>query len=51
MAQYRDGAAFVNGVVALEGMTGFNQVWAAPDNLPTPEEIETPRRWVERVLG
>jgi coenzyme F420 biosynthesis associated uncharacterized protein len=51
MAQYRDGAAFVSTVIDLEGMDGFNQVWSEPDKLPTPEEIETPRRWVERVLG
>jgi coenzyme F420 biosynthesis associated uncharacterized protein len=51
MAQYRNGAGFVNGVVALEGMAGFNQVWADPEHLPSRTEISAPRAWVDRVLG
>ncbi len=51
MAQYRDGAAFVRGVVDKVGMTEFNAVWASAENLPSKEEIADPESWVSRVLG
>ena len=51
MRQYRDGAVFVRGVQEKVGVDGFNAVWQAPDNLPTPEEIQRPQVWVERVHG
>ncbi|HQR26512.1 MAG TPA: zinc-dependent metalloprotease [Nocardioides sp.] len=51
MAQYRDGAKFVRGVVAKVGMEEFNAVWAAPEHLPSRAEIGDPSAWVARVLG
>ena len=51
MAQYRDGAAFVRGVMAKAGMDGFNAVWAEPANLPSKAEIGDPEAWVRRVHG
>jgi putative hydrolase len=51
MAQYRNGAVFVRGVVDKVGMDGFNQVWTAPENLPSREEIGDPSAWVRRVHG
>ena len=51
MAQYRNGAAFVRGVVDEVGMDGFNAVWTAPEQLPTREEIGDPAAWVRRVHG
>jgi coenzyme F420 biosynthesis associated uncharacterized protein len=51
MAQYRNGAVFVRGVVDQVGMDGFNKVWVEPANLPTKEEIADPRAWVSRVHG
>jgi coenzyme F420 biosynthesis associated uncharacterized protein len=51
MAQYRDGAAFVRGVVDKVGMEQFNAVWASADNLPSKAEIGDPGAWVTRVLG
>ena len=51
MAQYRNGAAFVRGVTDKVGMDGFNQVWAAPENLPSRTEIGDPAAWVRRVHG
>ena len=51
MAQYRDGAAFVRGVVDKVGMEGFNAVWAEPANLPSKAEIGDPTAWVRRVHG
>ena len=50
MAQYRDGAAFVRGVVDKVGMAEFNAVWERPENLPTKAEIAEPEVWVARVL-
>jgi coenzyme F420 biosynthesis associated uncharacterized protein len=51
MAQYRDGAAFVRGVVDTVGMDSFNAVWAEPANLPSKAEIGDPASWVRRVHG
>lgn len=51
MAQYRDGAAFVRGVVDQVGMAGFNRVWERAEHLPSPTEIADPRAWVTRVHG
>jgi coenzyme F420 biosynthesis associated uncharacterized protein len=50
MAQYRDGARFVRGVVDKVGMAEFNAVWEGPDHLPTKAEISDPGAWVQRVL-
>ncbi len=51
MAQYRDGAAFVRGVVGKVGMSDFNAVWADPAHLPSKSEISDPAAWVRRVHG
>lgn len=50
MAQYRDGAIFVRGVVDKVGMADFNAVWERPENLPSKAEIADPAAWVDRVL-
>ena len=50
MAQYRDGARFVRGVVDKVGMADFNVVWQDPAHLPTKAEIADPAAWVSRVL-
>ncbi len=50
MAQYRDGARFVRGVVDKVGIEGFNAVWAEPAHLPSKTEIADPDAWVARVL-
>jgi len=50
MAQYRDGAKFVRGVVDKVGMDDFNVVWQDPTHLPTKAEIADPAAWVSRVL-
>ena len=50
MAQYRDGAKFVNHVVDKAGMEQFNAVWAGPENLPSRSEIGDPNAWIARVL-
>ena len=50
MAQYRDGAAFVRGVVDTVGMERFNAVWERPENLPSKSELLDHDAWVRRVL-
>ena len=49
--QYAEGSAFVGTVVGEVGMAGLNKVWTSPAELPTREEILTPRDWVARVHG
>ncbi len=51
MAQYRNGAIFVRGVIDQVGMEGFNKVWVEPANLPGKDEIADPGAWVRRVHG
>ena len=50
MAQYIKGKAFVDEVVATAGMARFNTIWTGPETMPRPEEIATPRLWIDRVL-
>jgi coenzyme F420 biosynthesis associated uncharacterized protein len=50
MAQYRDGAKFVHGVVDKVGMAEFNAIWDNPAHLPSKAEIADPAAWVSRVL-
>jgi coenzyme F420 biosynthesis associated uncharacterized protein len=49
LAQYRDGAAFVRGVIELVGVEGLNAAFTSADTLPMREEIAEPRRWADRV--
>lgn len=49
LAQYRDGAAFVNAVIDKVGHAGLNRVFDHADALPTPEEIHDPERWIART--
>jgi coenzyme F420 biosynthesis associated uncharacterized protein len=51
LRQYRDGAAFVRGVLDKVDMDGFNEIWASPDRLPTRAEIGDPALWVRRIHG
>ncbi len=51
MRQYRDGAVFVREVNEKVGLTGFNAVWASPENLPDRQEILDPAAWLARVHG
>ncbi len=47
--QYASGERFVRDVITGAGMDGFNRVWRDEANLPSPEEIADPARWVGRV--
>lgn len=50
LSQYTRGRAFVDYVVNAVGMERFNVVWSGPGALPRPDEIESPQRWIDRVL-
>jgi putative hydrolase len=50
LSQYTRGRAFVDHVVDRVGMARFNTVWTGPETLPRPDEIESPQRWIDRVL-
>ncbi|BBY99743.1 zinc-dependent metalloprotease [Mycolicibacterium fallax] len=50
IAQYTRGKAFVDAVVGQVGVARFNAIWTGPDTLPLPDEIDVPRRWIDRVL-
>jgi uncharacterized protein (DUF2342 family) len=43
------GATFCAAIVKLKGMATLNTMWAAPDNLPSYDEIKDPFAWIERV--
>jgi putative hydrolase len=43
------GRTFCAAVIDRSGIAVLNQVWAAPDNLPTEAEIKDPFAWMERV--
>ena len=51
MAQYREGAAFVRALMDQGGMAMVNQVWQAPENLPSIEEVREPSLWLARMRG
>lgn len=44
------GITFCAAVVKLRGIEQLNLLWAAPDNLPTLDEVKDPFAWIERVL-
>jgi putative hydrolase len=51
MRQYREGAAFVRGLMAEGGMGTVNRVWDRPENLPSVAEVREPALWLARVRG
>lgn len=49
MRQYELGRRFCTAVVEQAGMVALNQVWSAPEALPTLSELEAPAVWLARV--
>ncbi len=49
LAQYQQGEAFVNAVVAERGIQFTGRVWERPENLPTMDEIRDPAQWIRRM--
>jgi putative hydrolase len=48
-AQVERGAQFVRGVVERAGEEGLARLWAGPETLPTPAEVDAPGLWLERI--
>lgn len=49
LRQYELGKRFCDAVVAAAGIEGLNRVWESPAALPTPEELDAPEAWLERI--
>jgi coenzyme F420 biosynthesis associated uncharacterized protein len=49
MEQYRKGEQFVAAVAQVSGPAALRALWLGPENLPTPEEIDSPSHWLARV--
>jgi putative hydrolase len=47
--QYDRGEAFVRGVVERNGPEGLTRLWSGERELPTPNEVDAPGLWWERI--
>jgi coenzyme F420 biosynthesis associated uncharacterized protein len=50
LEQYKRGERFVRAIATEAGPTALTRLWGSPATLPTEAELETPSRWVERVM-
>ncbi len=48
-SQYDRGTAFAAGVVERAGDDGLARLFAKPENLPTPTEVDAPGLWLARI--
>jgi coenzyme F420 biosynthesis associated uncharacterized protein len=49
LRQYEVGKRFCDAVAAADGADGLRRVWAAPEALPSPAELEDPDAWLSRT--
>jgi coenzyme F420 biosynthesis associated uncharacterized protein len=49
MRQYDQGKRFCDAVVQAGGVEALNRVFTGPEALPTLEELDEPRRWIQRT--
>jgi putative hydrolase len=49
LRQYEQGKKFADAVAELAGIEGLNRVWSSPEALPSPDELQHPRQWLERT--
>jgi coenzyme F420 biosynthesis associated uncharacterized protein len=49
LRQYEQGKAFCDGVVARGGISALNRVWAGPEAMPGPAELDDPAGWLART--
>ncbi len=47
--QYDRGEAFVRGIAQRQGTDGVQRLWAGERELPTPNEVDAPGLWWERI--
>jgi len=43
------GHSFVNGVLERAGEDGLARLWQAPEDMPTPPEVDAPGLWLARI--
>ena len=48
-AHFDRGRAFVDGVLERAGDEGLARLWAGPELLPTPNEVDAPGLWLARI--
>ncbi len=51
MEQYQRGERFVAAIASARGSEALRRLWEGPETLPRPDELDSPDRWVTRVLG
>jgi coenzyme F420 biosynthesis associated uncharacterized protein len=49
LRQYEQGKRWADAVAAEAGIEGLSRVWAAPEALPSADELQHPARWLERT--
>jgi coenzyme F420 biosynthesis associated uncharacterized protein len=49
LRQYEQGKRWADQVASLAGIEGLNRVWSSPKALPSPDELQHPGQWLERV--
>jgi coenzyme F420 biosynthesis associated uncharacterized protein len=50
LEQYGKGERFVAAIAKARGAEALRRLWDGPETLPMADEIETPSRWIGRVL-
>jgi coenzyme F420 biosynthesis associated uncharacterized protein len=50
MDQYRKGEEFVAAIARAGGAQALRTLWLGPETLPSPDEIDSPARWLDRVM-
>lgn len=51
LEQYRSGERFVRAIADRGGAEALRRLWDGPASLPQDGEIESPERWIQRVIG
>jgi coenzyme F420 biosynthesis associated uncharacterized protein len=49
LRQYELGKQFADAVAAEAGIEGLNRVWSSPEALPSADELQHPKSWLERT--
>src|SRR3954451_20014022 len=49
MRQYEQGKKFCDAVADEVGIEGLNAVWRAPEDMPSPAELDDPAAWIGRT--